>query len=90
MANWVRNGQYYVTTTLSTLTADSLVSVTSVVKLHWVNREYIFGQKLGVEKCFFDLTFTDFQTGRQKVPKSDVHSKFSISKIIRFFFHLQY
>ena len=37
------------------------------------------------EKYFFDLTFTDVQMGRQKVPKSDFQSHFSMSKIIRIF-----
>ena len=32
---------------------------------------------------FFDLTFTDVHMGRQKVPKSDFQSQFSMSKIIR-------
>ena len=41
-----------------------------------------FGKK--TQKCeqFFDLTFTDFQMGRQKVPKCDFQSQFSMSKII--------
>ena len=28
-----------------------------------------------LEKYFFDLTFTDFQTSRSKVPKSNFHSQ---------------
>ena len=37
------------------------------------------------EKYFFDLTFTDVHMGRQKVPKSDFQSQFSMSKIIPIF-----
>ena len=37
------------------------------------------------QKQFFDLTFTDVHMGRQKVPKSDFQSQFSMSKIIRIF-----
>ena len=36
-------------------------------------------------KQFFDLTFADVHMGRQKVPKSDFQSQFSMSKIIRIF-----
>ena len=31
------------------------------------------------------MTYTDVQMGRQKVPKSDFQSQFSMSKIIRIF-----
>ena len=44
-----------------------------------------FSKKSVKEKYFFDLTFTDVHIGRQKVPKSDFQSQFSISKIIRIF-----
>ena len=34
------------------------------------------------EKYFLDLTFTDVHMGRQKVPKSEFQSHFSMSKVI--------
>ena len=34
------------------------------------------------EKQFFDSTFTDVHMSRQKVPKSEFQSHFSMSKII--------
>ena len=37
------------------------------------------------EKYFLDLTFTDVHMGRQKVPKSDFQSQFSMSKNVRIF-----
>jgi hypothetical protein len=45
----------------------------------------ILAKKSVKEKYFFDLTFTDVHMGRQKVPKSDFQSHFSMSKIIRIF-----
>ena len=65
-------------------------TVTSVVEF-WGERSTgsRFLLKISSRKMFFDLTFTDFQTGREKVPESEVHSKLSISKIIHFF-PLQY
>ena len=59
-----------------------LISVTSVVEFSGrtnANRELIFLLK---KQDFFYLTSTDFQLGRQKVPKSDFQSHFSMSKII--------
>ena len=44
-----------------------------------------FSKKSVKEKYFFDLTFTDVHMGRQKVPKSDFQSHFSMSKIIGIF-----
>ena len=38
-----------------------------------------FAQKSVLEKFLLNLTFTDFQTGRQKVSKSDFQSQFSKS-----------
>ena len=42
-------------------------------------------KKLVLENYLFYLTFTDFQTNRQKVPKSDFQSQFSMSTIIWIF-----
>ena len=39
-----------------------------------------FSKKISKKKYFFDLTYTDVHTGRQKVPKSDFQSHFSMSK----------
>ena len=61
-------------------------SVTSVVK--FCGREStgaILAKKSVKEKEFFDLTFKDDHMGRQKVPKSDIQSQFSMSKIIQIF-----
>ena len=44
-----------------------------------------FSKKISKIKIFFYLTFTDVHMGRQKVPKSDFQSQFSMSKIIRIF-----
>ena len=44
-----------------------------------------FSKKISKRKIIFDLTFTDVHMGRQKVPKSDFQSQFSMSKIIRIF-----
>ena len=44
-----------------------------------------FSKKISKRKIFFDLTFTDVHMGRQKVPKSDFQSQFSMSKIIQIF-----
>ena len=44
-----------------------------------------FSKKISKIKIFFDLTFTDVHTGRQKVPKSDFQSHFPMSKNIRIF-----
>ena len=64
-----------------------LLSVTSVVEFsdRGSTRKYIFAQKTILEKYFIDLTFTDSQTGHQKVPKSDTQSQFSTTNIIRMF-----
>mgnify|MGYP001191379994 CR=1 FL=1 len=37
-----------------------------------------FSKKISKRKIFFDLTFTDVHMGRQKVPKSDFQSHFSM------------
>ena len=42
-------------------------------------------KKLVLENYLFYLTFTDFQTNRRKVPKSDFQSQFSMSTIIWIF-----
>ena len=57
------------------------LSVTSVVEFCWLH----FSKKISRIKIFFDLTFTDVHTGRQKVPKSDFQSHFSMSKNGRIF-----
>ena len=44
-----------------------------------------FCSKISSRIMVFDLTFADFQTGCQKLPKSDFQSQFSMSKIIHFF-----
>ena len=44
-----------------------------------------FSKKISKMKIFFDFTFTDVHTGRQKVPKSDFQSHFSMSKNVRIF-----
>ena len=44
-----------------------------------------FSKKISKIEIFFDLTFTDVHTGRQKVPKSDFESHFSMSKNVRIF-----
>ena len=41
-----------------------------------------FSKKISKRIIFFDLTFTDVHMGRQKVPKSDFQSQFSMSKNI--------
>ena len=51
----------------------------------WVNRNLILANKSVKEKYFFDLTFIDVHMGRQKAPKSDFQSRFSLSKIVRIF-----
>ena len=48
-------------------------------------RGFILAKKSVKEKYFFDLTFTDVHMGRQKVPKSDFQSQFSMSKNDRIF-----
>ena len=47
----------------------------------WVNRK----KKSVKSFYFFDLSFTDVHKCRQKVPKSDFQSQFSMSKIIWIF-----
>ena len=42
-------------------------------------------KKNGKRKKNYDLTFTDVHMSRQKVPKSDFLSQFSMSKVIRIF-----
>ena len=44
-----------------------------------------FSKKISKIEIFFDLTFTDVHTGRQKVPKSDFQSHFPMSKNVRIF-----
>ena len=44
-----------------------------------------FSKKISKRKIFFDLTLTDVHIGRQKVPKSDFQSQFSMSKFIQIF-----
>ena len=51
----------------------------------WVNRGFILA-KISKIYIYFFLTFTDVHMGRQKVPKSDFQSHFSMTKIIRIFF----
>ena len=41
-----------------------------------------FRKKIGKRIWFFDLTFTDVHMGRQRVPKSDFQSHFSMAKIV--------
>ena len=42
-------------------------------------------KKISKRKYFFDLTFTDVHMDRQKVPKSDFQSQFSMSKNVQIF-----
>ena len=68
-----------------------LIAIRHVVRPQWwsfadMSQQGLdFSKKICKIKMIFCLTFTDVHRGRQKVPKSDFQSQFSMSKIIQIF-----